>query len=156
MRVIRCVSQTSCKDLITVKNRRVLEGGLGTSTLLLSRSSSSETEPTYSPFCLHVLSLPILCHAILLNEILNKKSAIFHNFLMRKRVCLNSEMNTFRNTFMWMIQKRKKNGSEFSRRDCIRKFSYHEIFCTIHVQRRFLNKHLHQSNMYVLSSSFRL
>ncbi len=43
-------------------------------------------------------------------------------------------------------KKRKDNGREFSPRNCIRKFSYHEIFCTIYVQRRFLNKHLRHSH----------
>ena len=45
---------------------------------------------------------------------------------------------------MWMIQKRKNNGTEFDRWHCIRKFSYNEIFCAIFVQRKLHNKNLVQ------------
>ncbi len=43
-------------------------------------------------------------------------------------------------------KKRKDNGKEFFRRDCIRKFSFMRLFCVIYAQRRFLNKHLRHSH----------
>ena len=75
---------------------------------------------------------------------------------MNSSYCGNVYPYTVTDDLVGRDKKRKDNGKEFSERDCIRKFSYHEIFCTIYVQRRFLNKHLRHPIMFHIFCSSRL
>jgi hypothetical protein len=83
-----------------------------------------------------------MTHSLIMRDVSVYFLLLFVHFYLCKLLggCRNVYPYTVTDDRVGRNKNRKDNGTEFSRRYCIRKFSYHETL--IYDQRRFLNKHL--------------